>query len=262
MKKEAILLSTHFMNDFVLGQYSKLKESLENNSDKDIFLLIESDADDISLNIPDDINYYPFSIDTLNRLEYEPIAETIIPGSNHFQVLQFYKDNPHYNYYWNIEYDVYFNGDWNVLFDYCKLVEADFITSRIENFSQNLNPNWIWWNSLKLKTLEISDDQYISSFNPIYRISSNALCALDEILSKGNSGHHEVLIPTVLNHLGFKISDFGGDGDYVIGKKNFLYYFYYGIESIYNTMRYRPLFNREELELGVKNNLLYHPVKD
>lgn len=107
MNKTVFLFATHKLTDFVLEQYYRLKLATKNIGV--LYLLIE---DGELQQIPVDVKYYSFSVDTLNELNYEPIEESIIPGSNHFPVLQFYKEHPEFLYYWNIEYDVYFNGKW------------------------------------------------------------------------------------------------------------------------------------------------------
>ena len=258
MNKQVILLSTHLLNQFVITQYNRLQETIAD--DFDLFLLIEYDD---SLVIPDSIKYYPFDVDTLNNLHYDPIEETIVPGSNHFQVFQFYKDYPQYDYYWNIEYDVYFNGEWKTLFDAYKFIDSDFISSHLERFHQT--PNWTWWKSLQLKTIDIPEYQYVKSFNPIYRISSKAMAVIDKTLLEGNSGHHEVLIPTVLNYLGYKINDWGGIGEFVLsGFENSFYYTDSSVNNLFymgSSMRFRPVFNLKEIENMISDNLLYHPIK-
>lgn len=259
MKKQVILLSSHIFNEFIISQYNKLREATGDNTD--LFLLIE--LENGSLAIPDNIKYFPFDVDTLNNLHYEPIEESIIPGSNHFPVFQFYKANPQYDYYWNIEYDVYFNGEWSVFFNTFNFIDSDFVSSHLERFHQT--PNWTWWKSLQLKTIDIPQSQYVKSFNPIYRISNNAMNTLNKVLLAGNLGHHEVLIPTVLNYLGYKINDFGGIGEFVLpGFENSFYLTNPSVENSFymgSSMRFRPIFNLNELDKEKNNNLLYHPVK-
>jgi hypothetical protein len=260
MKKQVILLSTHILNEYILEQYRKLSRVADKYID--LFLLIEMDANEGS-NLLEGIQYYPFNEEMLNQLNYEPVAETIIPGSNHFAVLLFYRSYPHYKYYWNIEYDVIFNGNWSLLFDHFTAIEFDFISSHLKE--QPLCPNWYWWQSLHLKTLSIPLHLQIKSFNPIYRLSNNAIKELDRLLSEGNSGHHEVLIPTVLNYLGYQINDFGGLGKFTFPNHDNL--FYLSVPEIFeqyyigSSMRYRPCFSYERIKEKGYDNLLYHPVK-
>ena len=259
IKKQAVLLSSHVFNDFIMSGYEKLREAII--EDMDLFLLIEMNENDF--NIPVSINKFTFSLESLNGLNYIPIAETILPGSNHFPLFLFYREHPCYAYYWNIEYDVYCNGDWSALFDAFMPVDSDFLTSHIERYQQTTE--WMWWDTLQLQTMDIPKAQYVKSFNPIYRISNKAMAFLDKVLSEGNFGHHEVLIPTVLNHAGYKINDWGGMGEFVLpGKENTVYTTNSNVSNYYylgSSMRYRPLFYLEELESKIKDNLLYHPVK-
>jgi hypothetical protein len=201
-------------------------------------------------------------VDTLNELNYEPIEESIIPGSNHFPVLQFYKEHPEFLYYWNIEYDVYFNGKWESFFDPFEMIISDFISSHIEWYTQR--PKWDWWKSVQFKTLSIPQNRYLKSFNPIYRISNRALKALDGVLSLRNSGHHEVVIPTVLDYLGYTINDFGGNSEFTLCELNIPCYLSNSeLNNWYteSTMRYRPVFNKEAITRKGIDNMLYHPIK-
>ena len=251
----AFLLASHKLNDYIIEQYNKLRKAAENIGD--LYLLIE---DGNLESIPDDIMFYSFNVDTLNELGYEPIAETIVPGSNHFQILQFYKDHPEYDYYWNIEYDVYFNGDWCHFLLACEFIDVDFISSHIAYYHDI--PSWMWWSSMQLKTLSILQTDFIRSFNPIYRISNRALKKLDEVLKQHNVGHHEVFIPTVLYNSGFSIGDLGESENFSVPQiaKSF---YSQGIDDndINCSMRFRPIFDRMDIEKKGIDNLLYHPVK-
>lgn len=242
-KNVAFLFATHKLTIPIIDQYYRLEVATKNLGD--LYLLIE-DGD--SENIPNNISFYSFSVDTLNELKYEPIADTIIPGSNHFPVLLFHKDHPEYDYYWNIEYDVYFNGDWHCLFSAYEFINTDFITSHIAYYSDL--PSWMWWSSMQLTTLSIPQADFVRSFNPIYRISNRALKRLNEVLKEQNAGHHEVLIPTVLHNTGYTIGDLG-------------YFYSPGIDDndANCSMRFRPVHDRMEIERKGIDNLLYHPVK-
>ena len=257
MNKTVFLFATHKLTDFVLEQYYRLKLATKNIGV--LYLLIE---DGELQQIPVDVKYYSFSVDTLNELNYEPIEESIIPGSNHFPVLQFYKEHPEFLYYWNIEYDVYFNGKWESFFDPFEMIISYFISSHIEWYTQR--PKWDWWKSVQFKTLSIPQNRYLKSFNPIYRISNRALKALDGVLSLRNSGHHEVVIPTVLDYLGYTINDFGGNSEFTLCELNIPCYLSNSeLNNWYteSTMRYRPVFNKEAITRKGIDNMLYHPIK-
>ncbi len=260
-KTEAVLLAAHKIDDFILSQYNALEAGV--NPWRKLYLMLQENEQTLNKTLPESITSYNFSVNSLNDLNYIPITDGIIPGSNHFPLLQFYKDFPNYDYYWNIEYDVYFNGDWNEFFNCFEKKEADFLSSHIEYFFQR--PLWTWWKSLNIISLPTNPLFLLKSFNPIYRISNAALQTLDMVLKAKNSGHHEALIPTILKHLDFSIEDIGGLGDFCdLELKNKYYESLPELDNFYteSTMRFRPVFDKKEMESNpMKNNRLYHPVK-
>lgn len=253
------LFATHKLDDVVLNRFRVLRDAVKDTGD--VFLLFHKMNDEIA--IPEDVNCYSFTIDSLNTLNYIPIAETLIPGSNHFPLFLFYKDYPQYECYWYIEYDVLFTGNWNTFFNAFSSIKVDFLSSHIQRIDEN--PRWFWWQTLKLETLEVPLNKYIRSFNPVYRISNDALSFLDDILSHKNKGHHEVLIPTLLNYCGYTITDISGNGSFVLPEfKNQFYLgqdFYRSDELETGTMRFRPVFKLKEIEQLNLSNKLFHPVK-
>lgn len=253
MKKDIAILVSDFINDELISKYLRIQDSFEGDT---VLLLHKEDRKKRSL--PSNINYCLFSIDMLNQLQYEPICDTIIPGSNHFALLWFYLRNPQYMYYWNIEDDVDFTGDWTILFKEFSQIEADFISSHIMNYRED--PYWYWWKSLECRP-EIPLGERFRSFNPIYRISNHALYFLNSLLKNGNKGHHEVLIPSILYYYKYKIIDFGGEGEFVpIGFENRFYLSASGNHSVSGgTMRFRPSFNNNIVN-EIQNKLI-HPLK-
>ena len=259
-KTSVVLLATHLMNDFIISQYNAIKSGIDD--DTDLIVLLEDKEQNVSL-VPADIKYYLFSVDSLKKLGYIPIEKTITPGSNHFPVLQFYREYPNYDYYWNIEYDVYFHGNWRVFFREFETSKADFISSHIETY--NIRPDWGWWKSLSFRTVSIDEPNWVRSFNPIYRLSNDALKYLEAKFCEGNSGHHEAILATLLSNVGFTLLELGGCGVFTPESlENRFYQSYRGIDDFYrhSTMRYRPIFSKEYLDKIVEDNKIYHPLKD
>lgn len=258
-KTNVFLFVTHEINNEILSRYHRLQQEIKDLGE--VFLLFHKEEDGnnnciLGDMISSDMTPYIFNIDMLNELDYEPIAETIIPGSNHFATLQFFVDNIEFKYYWVIEYDVVYTGNWSDFFLNFNSLEADFISSHIERYSDS--PFWHWWNTLYLEDTKLQQHELIRSFNPIYRISNTALAFLNNLLKgRKNWGHHEVLIPTALKHWGFSILDFGGNGEFVLPQFEEKFYL---MPSQYNegTMRDKPVIKEEELLI---ENKLLHPVK-
>ncbi|WP_158798993.1 hypothetical protein [Pedobacter sp. L105] len=189
-----------------------------------------------------------FTDEILHQVGYVPIGNAIVPGSNHFPLLQFYLRNPDYAYYWCIEDDVNFNGNWKDFFgSFSSAQNYDFISSHLRTYTEH--PVWHWWQTLETPGKTILKDQMMLSFNPIYRLSNDALSYLDQCMrTQGWKGHHEVFIPTLLKDAGYQIADFGTEGNPSIPRFSF---------CTLRSMRWKPVY----FVTGSKKNHLYHPVK-
>jgi hypothetical protein len=201
---------------------------------------------------------YLYSNISLSLLGYPKIGENIIPGHAHFPLFQFYLDNPYNDYYWVIEYDVRFSGDWRYFFDAFLTMDADFLTCHIRSYEDE--PRWPWW-ELSHPRESIPLKERLRSFNPVYRISNRAMSFLDKAFRSGWRGHHEVALPTLLHHNGLTISSISGTGKYAAPGMDGKFYSSSRPnadgELSTGSLRYRPAFWR----YGQKKNKLYHPVK-
>jgi len=240
--KQAILFLTDKSSSWIVNNFKQL--NLVSNEKNEVFFLYHKRNDEIPDSIQQ-LNHYTFTNEVLNNLGYTPIENSLVPGSNHFPLMQFYLDHPNFDYYWVIEDDVVFSGDWNYFFESFNHEQADFISTYIQY--ENVNPGWYWWNTLLTGNDRV--DTKIRSFNPVYRLSNFALHITDKALKNGWSGHHEVLLPTLIAHEGLKIVDMGDQGPFVEGK--FTPFFYTA-----QTMSHLPV------EVSAEKNLLFHPVKE
>jgi len=180
----------------------------------------------------------------------------LVPGSNHFPLMQFAREH-YFQYYWLIEYDVIFTGNWQDFFLYFDQAKEDFLTSRIRRYSEQRD--WPWWSSLRHPYKKIQVSKMIRSFNPIYRISYAALKYIDKMHKEKWIGHHEVLYPTMLYLAGFKLRDFGGLGEFVMSEDKSRFYLETSSSESYDgTMRSK---NPHSQISDVPRNKLVHPVK-
>ena len=197
----------------------------------------------------------------INSIGYIPISKAIIPGSTHFPLLTFYQHHNQFAAYWFIDYDVLFTGDWPILIDDCymNLPDYDFLSCHIEKYNSETNKMWPWW--YIRNRVGITYRQCVKGFNPISRYSNRALTCLDQYMKQGYSAHSEVMITTCLYHHGMKIGDIGGQGEFV--PKGWENRYYLAGEGVNNgTMRYRPVYTREEIEKTGLKNKLFHPLKE
>ncbi len=63
-----------------------------------------------------------------------------MPGHVGFPVLQFFCDNRDFDYYWAIECDVRFSGDWFFFFHSFKEANHDFLACHIRDYVDE--PDW------------------------------------------------------------------------------------------------------------------------
>lgn len=244
--KQAVLYLTTKSNEWTLSSFHVLEQSQQGKAD--VYFAYHQQGDVLPVSLQNIENLFVFTSDVLNELGYTPIEKgKLVPGSNHFPLLKFFKENQCYDYYWLVEDDVRFSGDWKDFFDSFASSTSDFLSSVIETKAEN--PNWYWWTSLKAGNEVIAEEKLLKSFNPIYRLSSQALACIDAHLRIGWMGHYEVLLPTLLYNKGFLLEDFGGEGTFVRPENNAKFY-------DDTSMRIAPVLPDD------RKNFLFHPVKE
>src|SRR5688572_27056612 len=125
--KQAFLIVSQNPTKRVQKLYCKIKTAVGDKGD--VYLMYHNRKTYAPV-LPEGINVITFTTDILQDLQYTPIRTKLVPGSNHFPVLQFFLMHPEYGYYWCIEDDVEFNGQWSDLFEsITPWMRYDFITS-------------------------------------------------------------------------------------------------------------------------------------
>ena len=244
--KQVVLYLTNKSNEWTLSAFHALEQSLQGVAD--VYYAYHQQGVVLPVSLQNIENQFVFTSDILSELGYTPIEEgKLVPGSNHFPLLKFFKENQGYDYYWLVEDDVRFSGEWKDFFGSFASCTSDFLSSVIETKAEN--PNWYWWTSLKTGNAVIAEEKQMKSFNPIYRLSRQALTCIDAHLRIGWMGHHEVLLPTLLYNKGFLLEDFGGDGSFVRQENKSKFY-------DLTSMRIAPVLPDD------RKNYLFHPVKE
>lgn len=244
--KQAVLYLTTKSNEWTLSAFHALEQSLQGKAD--VYFAYHQQGDVLPVSLQNIENLFVFTSDVLNELGYTPIEKgKLVSGSNHFPLLKFYKENQGYDYYWLVEDDVRFSSEWKDFFGSFASCTSDFLSSVIETKAEN--PTWYWWTSLKTGNEVIAEEKLLKSFNPIYRLSRQALACIDAYLRIGWMGHYEVLLPTLLYNKGFLLEDFGGEGTFVRPENNAKFY-------DDTSMRIAPVLPDD------RKNYLFHPVKE
>lgn len=175
------------------------------------------------------------------------LGNTLIPGNCHLTMLAFSRSRPGYDFYWQVEYDVVFQGSWKTLFEPWSCDTSDLLAAHLR--SEREEPRWQWWKSMNTPGRSLSDPM-TRAFLPIYRISRKGIEALEHCVNHGWSGHFEGLIPTALRHTSLTLKDLGENRFYTTSRsRNGILNF--GTHRAWPA-HFLPLLGR---------NLIYHPVK-
>ena len=252
-----IVFLTHILRSDIIDRFNLIYKSMHDKCD--VFLAIHSDIERRK-NVVEYKNTYWFSLKDLHSLGYRPHGGTLMHNTN-YMMQKFRKDHPNYDYYWFVEYDVVFRGEWNVLFDYYADKGYDFIASHIE-FKTEKNKDWFWWDKTNWNHVALPKRVVLKSFDPICRYSGRALDFLDGFLKKGMCGHFENILATALHNYNYSLCDMGKGYPFSEKESDATVYFYDPEKGVNNgTIRWRPEFTMDDVKNYEKENILFHPVK-
>ena len=244
--KQVILFLTTKANEWALNAFYALEQSMQ--GDADVYLAYHRRGGVVPAALHRIKKLFVFTSDILNDLKYSPIEKDKLDAENNrFPILSFFKEHAEYDYYWLIEDDVRFSGEWKGFFANFASNTADFLTSSIEY--KSLDSQEDRWFNLKTGNERLPEKEILKSFNPIYRLSNQAVNCVDVHLRKGWMGHNEVLLSTLLHSKGFLIEGFGGDGPFVKTGNDSKYY-------DLTSMGIEPVLP------DTRRNYLFHPVKE
>jgi len=269
-RNSAILILSHITNKQVEEHFQKIRQECSNQYN---VISLCDNTSGLFYSKKNDHDYFLFSIDDLEALGFpgrstkypdemrrdNPFHNNFNfkPGSADLAVLHYYRNNPNYDYYWLIEYDVRFTGRWNEFFALFEENESDLLGTTLTRYPDF--PNWYHWSGVNFQDAEVPERERLRGFFPVYRLSRRALAVLDEKYRGNISGHYECLMPTILNREGLTLEDIGGDGEFVRPEN---------INRCYRNTRtagtlspgtfvFRPVMRRPGREPG----MLWHPVK-
>ena len=125
-----------------------------------------------------------------------------------YAVLLYFREHPNFDFYWSIEYDVYFNGNWSVLFDACKEDKSDLLGCYLRKFEDEIPYNPLW-NHLNF---DATKEQHKICYGPVQRYSKEALQILDKEYQACLHGFGETAVPTILSINGLVCTDINSNG--------------------------------------------------
>jgi|GEM_PF-1877492 len=230
-KKTVILFKCIYIDEDVISEFENLKRSCGKRFD--IFLSYDNSRKD--LKVMQGIDYHIYDLEKIKRLGYRfyPTDENILWYNSDYSVLDFFREKD-YSFYWVIDYDVRFSGDWNIFFNHFSKSDSDLVAINIKKIEDN--SNYVFRDNI---ILTVQDYEKFSSFLCIYRLSRSALEFLDTKYREGCSGYCEVIIPTLLNIGKYKMENI--PQNYATGE----------------TVKFRPMMEK----VGALKNKIYHPIR-
>lgn len=255
-ERTLIVFQTHLLTQPILDEFFRIQSVADwqinvklfyDNSASDFdFSLLRCEEDYFLFNRKDVFDYFNIEDDSSGNLY----------GNANLPLLYFSRQYPEYQYYWVVEYDVRFSGDWNLFFDSFRSTDADLLGTTL--YEKEFNPEWFYWDSIEAPETE-AFLRFIRGFFPVVRYSQLACRLLVTAYHDGWRGHFEGLVPTFLYSRGCRIEDIGGDGEFTPVERRMLFYSNcpYKWDLSPGTFVYRPDVSLQTIVPG----MLYHPVK-
>jgi len=259
--RTAVFLTTYFVSPALEEAYRRLcNETPENH---DVYLVVNLSPGDppVESTIPPD-RLITLTLQDLRSLPYPLKAQApdwrFHPGNEDLIFWATWSRLPDYDFYWGVEYDVWFEGSWRLLFDRFLSSDADLLGTTL--YRARLTPNaFNIWSLRYPADVDLADQNRIKGFYPIYRFSRRGAQLVDAGYRAGWGGHMEIAWATILAHEGAVIEDIGGDQEFVRPENRNRFYFntFWTYSLSPGTFVFRPNFPRS---LG-RPGTIWHPVK-
>lgn len=258
-RREAVVFTTHLFDTEIEGRIDKLRSDCADAGRPgmpayDVFISAEPY---VSLPSGYDEITHRFDFTELRAMAAAVIGDRIVPGNCHLRALDFRRRYPDYPYYWFVEYDLVYRGHWRAFLDQFRTDPSDLLATHVRRVSDD--PMWPWISTFGSGTDHVDPRDWIRAFFPVHRMSAAGLSCVGEAVGRGWVGHHEMVVPTAMDHASLAIADIGGRGAWTPRPRQGRNYLDpalpYEFESI-GSVRWRPSIVRRPVR-----NMLYHPCK-
>ena len=231
----AVIFRTHKLSPGVIEEFLALT-LVEDSFDAQVMLSYDCAP---SEELPDNERFFHFCSQDIPKRFSKYNAQQLAWYNPEFCAVDFYRRQPQFDFYWLIEYDVRFRGDWRRFFRLFENDKTDFITSCIKTLNNIggehlVEKDWVWWDQKNFPV-----EEQIGCFFPINRFSNKALATLSELYEKGCHGYAELIVPSLIYNTGGSVKDMSEH------------------PHIYNADYMNGRFTE-----GLKENFLHHPIRD
>lgn len=240
----SILYVSHLVTPGTLWNYFQIRRAV--GDEYDIYWVYEgSSARRWLSRLP--IEAFDLTDDLLESWRPLMNGNGIVPGNGHIPTIAFAHRHK-YDYYWFIEYDIRYTGDWWSVFDLSRDSEADLIGPVVEApFSDE---SWDHWESINLPYSELA-----RSFAPVRRVSHRLLEHVTDVITSGYWAHHETLLPSACWNEDWPMVDLN---ELAMNQRGAPLYSTASDADAPSTLDYRPVTSTT---CHAKRDRLYHPVK-
>jgi hypothetical protein len=245
---------THRFDGVVRSRFDRLLR--ECAGVRDVYLVAEQ-----GMAVPDEYRprFHDFDFSVLRRRARSIVGDSVAPGNCHLRMLSFFEAFPSYEWYWFVEYDVFYDGDWNAFFADFDEEPAHLLGAHVRTLA--CDPGWYWSATFDPGDDQVGLEKRRMAFLPVTRVSAEALRSIHRAVERGWTGHFEMVVPTAIEQAGLTISDIGGSSSYTPPHREQRHYLSAGNvweSPPLSTLRFRPVFFRVLPRL---RSTLYHPDK-
>lgn len=261
MATNSIAMVSHVWTPDIQKIFERLQH--EAPPDHDVRFLLNTNTLTPVLHLPAE-NVERILVEDLFRLPYPEkchAGEWDIAGNLDLAFLEFRRRLPDYDFYWFVEYDVHYEGNWKTFFEHFRSSASGLICTTLDYISNVPH---------KLKTLGYpvlvvpdkmgwNEGNMIKGFFPVCRLSNTMLDALDQEYRAGLGGHYEITMPTLASLGGLTVEDVGGDSPFVRNDNRNRFYFAYSATYTHSPGNF--VFRPNITKVLPRLNTLWHPVK-
>ena len=157
--RDVVVFLAHRFDQEIERRFLKLKQ--ECSATSDIVLFAESGTA-VPENLRPFAHYFDFS--TVRRTAKSVVGDSVVPGNAHLRALDYFRRFSQYRYYWFIEYDVVYTGDWGAFITSFAEDTSDLIAAHVRAIADE--SDWHWRESLSAGAEPLPDDRFMIAFLP------------------------------------------------------------------------------------------------
>ena len=189
---ETVIYHCHFWNEHIRSTWNKLLRE----SGRQCYLVFDS----TNTPPPDVERLLPVTLADCKSAGYP--VHPIGMWHNADYGLMLWKDRIEGDRFWKLDHDIRFTGNWGDFFNHYTKDDSDLLAPGLRCY--NPDDGWPWWS---VGNCLVPLEKRMAGLFCIYRITRKSLDELERQYRSGQSGFSEMIMPSVLNSMGYVITD-------------------------------------------------------